>query len=42
VLSLALWAYIQAELNKLWRAEADPLPGQPPLPAIDDGMPPRI
>ena len=28
-------AYIQGELNEVWRGEADPLPGQPPLPAND-------
>jgi hypothetical protein len=41
VISLALWAYMQSELNKLWRREAQPLPGQPAPPEIED-MPPRL
>ena len=27
VISPALWFYIQSELNKVWEAEADPIPG---------------
>jgi hypothetical protein len=42
VLSLGTWAYIQAELNKVWRVEADALPGEPPVAALDEGMPPRL
>jgi Domain of unknown function (DUF4234) len=41
VISLGLWAYMQSELNKVWRAEAGALPGQPAPPAIPDSMPPR-
>ncbi|HEX7244543.1 MAG TPA: DUF4234 domain-containing protein [Solirubrobacterales bacterium] len=36
----ALWAYIQAELNKVWQAEADPIAGEPAPPAPSDAMPP--
>jgi hypothetical protein len=42
VISPVLWAYMQSELNKLWRVEAEPLPGQPAPPAIERGMPPRV
>lgn len=43
VLSLALWAYMQASLNQVWRAEAEPAPGaEPPPPPSGDGLPPRI
>jgi hypothetical protein len=42
LISLGLWAYMQSELNKLWRAEAEALPGQPAPPAIEDSMPPRM
>ncbi|MBD0282730.1 MAG: DUF4234 domain-containing protein [Thermoleophilaceae bacterium] len=42
VISPVLWAYMQSELNKLWRAEAEPLPGQPAPPGIEPGMPPRL
>jgi hypothetical protein len=41
VLSVGLWAYMQAELNKIWRREAEPAPGTE-LPPVDDGLPPRI
>jgi len=41
VVSLGLWAYMQSELNKLWRAEAEALPGQPAPPEIGDSLPPR-
>ena len=36
------WAYLQISLNDLWRAEADLLPGQPPLPSAPDELPPRL
>jgi hypothetical protein len=36
----ALWAYIQVSLNKVWQAEADPVPGEPTPPAPSDQMPP--
>jgi hypothetical protein len=35
VISPVLWAYMQSELNKLWRVEAEPLPGQPAPPAME-------
>ena len=41
VVSLGLWAYLQSELNKLWRAEAEALPGQPAPPEIGGRLPPR-
>jgi hypothetical protein len=33
---------MQSELNKIWRAEAEPLPGQPTPPALEDSMPQRL
>jgi hypothetical protein len=42
VISVGLWAYMQSELNKVWRAEAEPLSGQPAPPALEDAMPPRM
>jgi hypothetical protein len=42
LISLGLWAYMQSELNKLWRAEAEALPGQPAPPAVEEGMPQRL
>ena len=36
------WAYLQISLNDLWRAEADLLPGQPPLPSAPEELPPRL
>jgi Domain of unknown function (DUF4234) len=42
VISLGLWAYLQVSLNEVWRSEADVLPGQAPLPALPDTMPPRL
>ena len=42
VISIGLWAYVQVALNDLWRAEAESLPGQDPLPAPSDAMPPRL
>jgi hypothetical protein len=29
-------------LNDTWRSEADPLPGEAPLPELPDKMPPRL
>jgi hypothetical protein len=40
LLAPAFWAYMQVSLNNLWRAEADLLPGQAPLPEQPDPMPP--
>ncbi len=34
-------AYLQSELNKVWRAEGVPLPGEA-APRLDDGMPPPL
>ena len=42
VISIGLWAYVQVTLNDVWRSEADLLPGQDPLPAFSDTMPPRL
>lgn len=42
VISIGLWAYQQSELNRVWLAEADPLEGEPPPPALEHGMPPRL
>jgi hypothetical protein len=42
LISFGLWAYMQSELNKVWRAEADPIPGEPAPPAIEDSLPPRM
>jgi hypothetical protein len=42
VISLGLWAYLQVSLNDVWRSEADVLPGQGPLPALPDALPPRL
>jgi hypothetical protein len=36
LLSAGLWAYLQDSLNKLWRAEAEPLGGQPRAPGPSD------
>jgi Domain of unknown function (DUF4234) len=38
----AYCAYVQSGLNKIWRAEADAVPDQPPQPAIDDDTPPPL
>jgi hypothetical protein len=38
----AFWAYLQVSLNDVWRREAEPLPGGPPLPESSDGMPARL
>ncbi len=38
----AFWAYIQVSLNGIWHSEAQPLPGQAPLPPLPDQMPPRL
>jgi hypothetical protein len=42
LIALGFYAYLQVSLNDLWRSEAEPLDGQPPLPAMADGMPPRL
>src|SRR5437763_5814719 len=42
LLSPGLWAYLQISLNDVWRAEADPLPGQELPPAPESAMPPRL
>jgi hypothetical protein len=42
VISPAFWAYLQISLNDVWRSQAQPLPGEPPLPAPPDRMPPRL
>ena len=42
LISPGFWAYIQVSLNDLWRAEAEPLEGQPPPPAPAGQMPPRL
>jgi hypothetical protein len=41
-IALGFYAYLQVSLNDIWRSEADLLPGQAPLPAMTDSMPPRI
>ena len=41
-LSPAMWAYLQSSLNTLWRSEADPIPGEPELPAPADPLPPPL
>jgi hypothetical protein len=42
VISLGFPAYLQVSLNDVWRSEAELLPGQRPLPARTDAMPPRL
>jgi hypothetical protein len=42
LISIGYSAYIQVSLNDLWRAEADLLPGQEPLPAVTGDLPPRL
>jgi hypothetical protein len=43
VLSIGFWAYLQASLNDVWRAEAEPLPGEAPLPpAPEQELPARL
>jgi len=39
VLSIGFWAYLQSSLNAIWRAEGQPLPGEPALEPVDPGMP---
>lgn len=41
VFSPAAAAYLQTSLNRTWMRDADPIPGMPAPPAIDD-MPPRL
>jgi hypothetical protein len=42
LIALGFYAYLQVSLNDVWRSEADPLPGQAPLPQAPDTMPPRL
>lgn len=42
VLSIGFWAYLQASLNTIWRAEAQALPGDPPLTPELDRVPARV
>jgi Domain of unknown function (DUF4234) len=42
VIGVGWAAYLQSELNKVWRTEGVPLPGETPPPALDDGMPPPL
>jgi hypothetical protein len=42
LLQPAFWAYLQSSLNDVWRTEAEPLPGGPPLPEPSDQMPERL
>lgn len=39
VISIGFWAYLQSSLNAIWRAEAEPLAGQGPLPEGGEQMP---
>jgi hypothetical protein len=41
LLAPVYWAYLQVSLNDVWRREAEPLPGQEPLPPAAPPMPPR-
>jgi Domain of unknown function (DUF4234) len=40
-LSIVYYAYLQSSLNKVWAAEAEPLPGQD-APPVSDEMPPPL
>lgn len=42
VLAIGFWAYLQNSLNAIWRAEAEPLPGQPAPPEPASQMPPPL
>jgi uncharacterized protein DUF4234 len=42
LLAPGFWAYLQVSLNEVWRAEAEPLPGQPLPPEAGSQMPPRL
>ena len=42
LLAPGLWAYLQVSLNDIWRAEAEPLPGQALPPETASQMPPRV
>ncbi|MGB0091455.1 MAG: DUF4234 domain-containing protein [Solirubrobacteraceae bacterium] len=42
LISLGFYAYLQVSLNDVWRADADPLPGEGPPPALPNEMPPRL
>ena len=42
LLAPGFWAYLQVSLNDIWRAEAEPLPGQALPPQAANQMPPRL
>ncbi len=42
VISIGMWAYLQDSLNKVWKAEAEPLAGSEAPPAQDDPLPPKL
>ena len=42
LLAPGFWAYLQVSLNDIWRAEAEPLPGQALPPEAANQMPPRL
>ncbi len=42
VLAIGFWAYLQSSLNAIWRAEAEPLPGQPAPPEPTNQLPPPL
>ncbi len=42
IISPGLWAYIQVSLNKVWEAEADPVPGGELPPPQADATPPPL
>jgi hypothetical protein len=42
LISIGYSAYVQSELNKVWRAEALPIAGRPAPPPLDEGMPPPL
>jgi hypothetical protein len=43
ILQPGMWAYLQVALNHVWEQEAEPLPGQGPVPGRGKGpMPPKL
>ncbi|MBS1888846.1 MAG: DUF4234 domain-containing protein [Actinobacteria bacterium] len=43
LLAPGMWAYLQVALNHVWEKEAEPLPGQGPVPGRGDGpMPAKL
>lgn len=42
LIPIALWAYLQVALNRVWETEADPIEGLPAPPAPSDQMPPPL